>query len=259
MMKVGILMTNIKPYGTVLIKADQILNFLSLSTEPQRLQQIADATNMTKSTASKIINTLTLIGYVQKDSLTHGFNIGPTIIKYANKSLRQLEIKQISQPYLEELQRTTTETVHLGIVEKAKMVYITKIESNNPVTLYSKIGKTIPLYCSAMGKSILAEQSIKEIEQYLAENELIPKTENTITTKSSFLKELQKIKNLGYAFDNGEHETDVFCIGMNIRVNGRNFGAFSVSVPKYRISEKFTNEIIDAMKKCRASIIAELE
>ena len=70
------------------------------------------------------------------------------------------------------------------------IVYITKIESNNPVTLYSQIGRSIPLYCSAMGKSILAEQTAEEIDEYLDEHELIAKTENTFTTKKSFKNEL---------------------------------------------------------------------
>ena len=249
----------IKPYGTVLIKADQILNFLFESAQPQRLSVIAKACDLTNSTASKILNTLQLIGYVKRDSKTNEFDLGPSIIKFAKQSFKQLDIKKIAQPHLENLQRVTTETVHLGMIENAKIVYINKIESNNPVTLYSQIGRSIPLYCSAMGKSILAEQTAEEIDQYLADNKLIAKTDNTFTTKKSFRAELQSIKNRGYAFDNGEHEIDVFCIGASITVNGQNFGAFSVSVPKYRITETFKNEIIEAVQNCKTAIEAELQ
>jgi DNA-binding IclR family transcriptional regulator len=251
--------TETKPYGTVLIKADQILNFLSESAQPQRLNVIAKATDLTNSTASKILNTLGLIGYVKRDPKTNEFELGPSIIKYAKQSIKQLDIKNIAQPHLEELQRITTETVHLGAIENDKMIYITKIESNNPVTLYSQIGRSIPLYCSAMGKSILADQTSEEIDRYLDEHELIPKTENTITTKESFKNEMKSIRNQGYAVDDGEHEVDVFCIGANITAHGNNFGAFSVSVPKYRITEDFTNEIIKAVQNCKDAIEAELQ
>lgn len=251
--------TESKPYGTVLLKADKILSFLSESARPQRLNVIAKATGLTNSTASKIINTLVLIGYVEKDPKTNEFDLGPSIIKYAKQSLKQLDIKKIAQPHLETLQRITTETVHLGVIENAKIVYITKIESNNPVTLYSQIGRSIPLYCSAMGKSILADKTTGEIDQYLGEHELIPKTENTFTTKKSFKTELETIRKQGYAFDNGEHEADVFCVGTTITVNGNNFGAFSVSVPKYRITETFTNEIIEAVQNCKTAIEDELQ
>ena len=200
------------------------------------------------STASKILNTLVLIGYVKKDPKTNEFELGPSISKYAKQSIKQLDIKKIAQPHLEKLQQITTETVHLGMIENNQVVYLTKIESNNPVTLYSQIGRSIPLYCSAMGKSILAEQTTEEIDEYLDEHELIPKTENTITNKESFRNELNTIKDQGYAVDDSEHEVDVFCIAANITAHGNNFGAFSVSVPKYRITENFTNEIIKAVR-----------
>ena len=251
--------TESKPYGTVLLKADQILRFLSGSAGPQRLNVIAKSTGLTNSTASKIINTLVLIGYVKKDPKTNEFDLGPSIIKYAKQSLKQLDIKKIAQPHLETLQRITTETVHLGVIENAKIIYITKIESNNPVTLYSQIGRSIPLYCSAMGKSILADKTSDEIDQYLDEHDLIAKTKNTFTTKKSFKTELETIKKQGYAFDNGEHEADVFCVGTNITVNGNNFGAFSVSVPRYRITETITNEIIEAVQNCKTAIEDELQ
>ena len=110
-----------------------------------------------------------------------------------------------------------------------------------------------------MGKSILADQTPKEIDEYLDLHDLIPKTENTITNKESFRNELNTIKKQGYAVDDSEHEVDVFCIGANITVHGNNFGAFSVSVPKYRITEDFTNEIIEAVKNCKIAIEAELQ
>ena len=110
-----------------------------------------------------------------------------------------------------------------------------------------------------MGKSILAEQTTEEIDEYLDEHELIPKTENTITNIESFRNELNTIKDQGYAVDDSEHEVDVFCIGANITAHGNNFGAFSVSVPKYRITENFTNEIIKAVQNCKTAIEDELQ
>lgn len=251
-------MTKQKPYGTVLIKADHILNFLASDNKPKRLTDIAKNTGLTQSTASKILTTLSLIGYVQKDPLTHVFKIGPAILKYANKGIEQIEIKQIAKPHLEALQQATTETVHLGMIEKSKIVYISKIESNHPVNLYSQIGKSIPLYCSAMGKSILAEQSDDKVDRYLSENKLIRKTAHTFTTKASFIKELANIKKQGYAFDDGEHEIDVFCIGASLILNGKVLGAISVSVPKYRIDEPKVNAIIAAIQTCQTNILADL-
>jgi DNA-binding IclR family transcriptional regulator len=248
-----------QPYGTVLLKADRILEFLASCNKSQTLNQIAKATDLTNSTALKILDTLNLIGYVQKDLESKKFSLGSSLIKYANKAINQLDIKKIAQGHLEELQKTTSETVHLGILDKSSVVYVTKIDSSNPIMLYSQIGKNIPLYCSAMGKAILADLSDREVIHYLDENHPIKKTKNTIIEKGVFLREINKIRELGYAFDNGEHEEEVFCIGASITVNGKNFGAISVSTPKYRLTDISLERTIHAIQACKAAILAELQ
>ncbi|WP_449539043.1 IclR family transcriptional regulator [Ferdinandcohnia sp. Marseille-Q9671] len=247
-----------QPYGTVLLKADNILKYLSSVDKPQSLQQIAKESDLTSSTALKILDTLQLIGYVHKDTETKKFRLGRSIIKYANKALNQIDIKEIAQPYLETLRERTSETVHLGILDQSSIVYITKLESFNPVSFYSRVGKTIPLYCSAMGKSILADQTDQEIESYLHETTLKKFTKNTLITKEDFLNEIDEIRKSGFAFDKGEHELEIFCVGASITVNGVNHGAFSVSVPKYRITDEFINQIIDDVLACKRGIEGEL-
>jgi DNA-binding IclR family transcriptional regulator len=247
-----------QPYGTVLIKASHILDFLSSCDEPQSLNKIAKETGLTNSTALKILDTLLMIGYVQKNAELKKFSLGLSIIKYANKSINNLDIKKIAQPHLEELQRVTNETVHLGIQDKDSIIYITKIESKNPICLYSKVGNSIPMYCSAMGKAILAYSLDEEIKNYLDRNPLNKLTNNTITNKSEFMEEILKVREMGYAYDNGEHEEDVFCIGASITLNHKNYGAFSVSIPKYRLTEKFQKQIIEAIKICENNIVNDL-
>ncbi|WP_121613914.1 IclR family transcriptional regulator [Mesobacillus foraminis] len=250
--------TSKQPYGTVLIKADRILGFLSSCEKPQPLNIIAKETELTNSTALKILDTLLLIGYVHKDPETKKFSLGTKLIKYANKSINQLDIKQIAHPYLVDLQQKTTETVHLGILDDSSIVYVSKIESKNPICLYSQLGKHVPLYCSAMGKAIIAEHSDEEIEKYLRDTPLTQRTSNTITSKENFLREITRIRALGYAFDNSENEDGVFCVGTTLTTNNKNYGAISVSVPQYRVTEDFLQEMIGALQTCRRQILGEL-
>ncbi|MFC4324277.1 IclR family transcriptional regulator [Litchfieldia salsa] len=251
--------TSKQPYGTVLLKAKLILDFLSSSDEPQNLNTIAKHTELTNSTALKILDTLLLIGYVHKNIESKKFSLGQALIKYANKAINQLDIKDIAQPHLEELNKITTETVHLGILEDKNIVYVKKLESKKPVSLYSQVGKIIPLYCSAMGKAILADKPDVEIEQYLGQTTLVQHTANTLTTKNEFIEEISKIRQLGYAFDNSEHENDVFCVGASLSVNEKNYGAISVSVPEYRLTDSFRQELIEAVQKCKSNILADLQ
>lgn len=247
-----------QPYGSVLIKADHILEFLSKHNNPQRLSDIAKQTQLTTPTALKILNTLLLIGYVQKDPDTKLFSLGPSLIKYANKSLQQISIKQVAQPYLETLQLATEETVHLGIYELNHIKYVAKIESKKPVSLYSEIGKSIPLYCSAMGKAVLADFSDDDIQHYISTSTLTKKTQNTIVTEEGLKEEVAKVRRLGYAFDDGEHDVEVFCIGSSITIDGKNYGALSVSLPKYRLTDEVLENLINQILMYKEKIIGEL-
>ena len=96
--------------------------------------------------------------------------------------VEQIDLAEIAVPYLENLQNTVDETIHLGILNNNEILYINKLEpKNQTIRMSSKVGITRPLYNSAMGKAVLAEFSEEQVQQYLDTQTLIPYTENTIT------------------------------------------------------------------------------
>ncbi len=220
-------MKETKPYGTVLLKAAKIMDCLSLQPD-QTLQEIAKNTEMTASTAIKILETLTLIGYVQKDT-NKTYRLGTKLIRYANQSVEQIDLAEIAVPYLENLQNTVDETIHLGILNNNEILYINKLEpKNQTIRMSSKVGITRPLYNSAMGKAVLAEFSEEQVQQ------------------------------TGVAYDDEEIEQDIFCSGVSLMKDGEIAGAFSVSMPKYRLTEENKTTINQALLATKAAIEAKL-
>ena len=250
-------MKETKPYGTVLLKAAKIMDCLSLQPD-QTLQEIAKNTEMTASTAIKILETLTLIGYVQKDT-NKTYRLGTKLIRYANQSVEQIDLAAIAVPYLENLHTTVDETIHLGILNNNEILYINKLEpKNQTIRMSSKVGITRPLYNSAMGKAVLAEFSEEQVQQYLDTQTLIPYTENTITNPLRLKKELKQVQQTGVAYDDEEIEQDIFCSGVSLMKDGEIAGAFSVSMPKYRLTEENKTTINQALLATKAAIEAKL-
>ena len=250
-------MKETKPYGTVLLKAAKIMDCLSLQPD-QTLQEIAKNTEMTASTAIKILETLTLIGYVQKDT-NKTYRLGTKLIRYANQSVEQIDLAEIAVPYLENLQNTVDETIHLGILNNNEILYINKLEpKNQTIRMSSKVGITRPLYNSAMGKAVLAEFSEEQVQQYLDTQTLIPYTENTITNPLRLKKELKQVQQTGVAYDDEEIEQDIFCSGVSLMKDGEIAGAFIVSMPKYRLTEENKTTINQALLATKAAIEAKL-
>lgn len=249
-----------QPYGTVLIKAASILDFLAAKKEPQPLNVIAQETGLTSSTALKILDTLLLIGYVKKHQETKKFELGSGLIKYANQYLANLDISKISYPYLKELQKELDETIHLGILEGDEILTVNKLETQKSIVCTnSRIGLTKPLYCSAMGKAVLAQLPENKVEDYLNRVDLKALTKKTITNRDELVKQLQDVRKNGYAIDDNESENDVYCLGVSLHMNHQTYGAFSVSVPAYRITPEVEADIVQSILKTKENILRELQ
>lgn len=236
-------MENQKPYGTVLIKASYILDFLAEAAHSS-LQEIAKGCGMTPSTTLKILDTLVLIGYVEKQA-DKTYRLGSKLVRYANHDIQQTTLVENSRPYLEQLNDALDETIHLGILSNNEIVYVNKLEpKSQTILMSSKIGITRPLYSSAMGKAVLAEFSERDYQAYLAVTKLMPYTSQTITNPLKLAEELAEIKRIGVAFDDEEMEKDIFCTGAAIMKGSEILGAFSVSIPKYRVTPEFKKQVV---------------
>ena len=179
------------------------------------------------------------------------------MIRYANQSVEQIDLAEIAVPYLENLQNTVDETIHLGILNNNEILYINKLEpKNQTIRMSSKVGITRPLYNSAMGKAVLAEFSEEQVQQYLDTQTLIPYTENTITNPLR-LKRIKTSATNGVAYDDEEIEQDIFCSGVSLMKDGEIAGAFSVSMPKYRLTEENKTTINQALLATKAAIEAK--
>ena len=97
-------------------------------------------------------------------------------------------------------------TVHLGVLDAGEVLYLAKEESSQTIRMISKIGKRAPLHCTALGKVLLAYMPEEERKKFL-EGKIFPSlTENTIIDKEELEKELDKVKEQRFTFDNEENE-----------------------------------------------------
>lgn len=246
--------TTEKPYGTVLIKANNILQYLLECPEPQTLAEISKGMKAAKPTTLKILNTLELLGWVHRDSLTKQYFLGTQLITYADKALKSIDIAKIAYPYLQKLRDETQETINLGILRDQKVILIQKLESPQSIKLQSTIGGTMNLYSSAMGKAILATFTTQQLNDYLSTHDLKALTSNTLTSSTKLRKNIGLIKQTGFAMDSQENEPDVFCIGATIKKGTRLYGAFSISTPSYRLPEERKNKFVRLLLNTQAEI-----
>lgn len=245
-------------YGTALLKAKDIMDFIMASELPPVLTDISKNTAINKSTALKILRTLEYCGYVRCLGHEKRYYLGTIFLRYAQTTLSKFDINLIAQPYLTWLRDQTNETVNLGVLVDKSVVLLSKLESPSNIKLSSEIGKGLKLYTSAIGKSLLAAFNSQQLEDYLNTTDLISITENTITDKTQLIQNIDITKERGYAIENCENQNDVICIGFSIVKDQHIYGAFSISIPKYRVTRTDIDKYIHYGKITQANILDKI-
>lgn len=241
-------------------RALTLLNKLSEYPEGIQISRLAEQVGLTKSTVHRLLATLTNMNYTIKDEETDKYKIGLQVLFLSRNLINNINVVTIAKPFLEKLCQEVNETIHLCIEDRGEVIYIDKIESNQTIRMYSRIGSRAPIYCTAVGKVLLSGMDKDKKNETISKMKFIPKTPTTITSKEEFLEEIEKVDSRGYALDNSENEASLMCIAFPIfDHNGKIIASFSVSGPNNRVTpELIETTLIGKMKQCSIEISRNL-
>ena len=225
-----------------------VIEYLAQSG-PTGLQELSLELELNKSTVHRILNSLICMDYVRQDSETLKYSLSFKFCKISNQILAQNNIIDIARPFIRELAEASGETVHLVQIDGIQAVYIDKVESaRNVVRLVSMVGKSIPLYCSGVGKAMLADMPDSKILSVWNQSEIQKITEYTI----------QDIRQKGYALDNEENEPGVRCIAVSLKgFQGKPSHAISISAPKDRMDPGRISKLRELILRTKEKIEKE--
>jgi len=232
----------------VLDKTFSILDILLQHGSTMHMTEIAEKLGFYPSTIHRILDTLRHWGYVEQDPKTQKYRLGLKLLELGMAKLHQMDLAREATPYLKELVKQCNETVHLGVLEGGEVLYLAKEESSQTIRMISYVGKRAPLHCTSLGKVLLAYLSAEERKKILGEKVLPRLTENTITDKRELEKELDKVREQGFALDREENEKDVRCVAAPIRnYQGEVIAAVSISSPIFRLDKNIQNNLKEAL------------
>ncbi len=213
-----------------------ILETLS-KAEAINLENMAKMTALPKATLLRFLSSLISLGYVYRDSADQ-YHLTLKMFMVGSRSLSHIDLVSTAKPFAKKLSQELGETVHMGILEDDEAVYVLKEESSYTLRMYSRVGKIIPLYCTAIGKVFLSEMSDEELDGYLSTHTLKPFTPKSLD-ESGLRAELKEIHSRGWAIDREEHEENIVCIASPIRdYSGKAVAAISASWPVFRFSRE---------------------
>lgn len=241
-------------------RALTILNKISEYPDGIPIARLSEQVGLTKSTTHRLLATMANMNYVVKDEETDKYKLGLQILFLSRNLFNNFNIVNTAKRYLEKLSHEVNETVHLCIEDHGEVIYIDKIESNQTIRMYSRIGSRAPMYCTGVGKILLSGMDKDYFEELISKMNFIPKTPTTITSKEEFVKEIEKVKSQGFALDNSENEEVLRCIASPIYDHkGKIIASFSVSGPSNRVTMDVINHtLIEKMKQYSLEISKNL-
>lgn len=224
-------------YVKSIAKGMNVLSFIVNSNRAVGITQIARALNLSIGTVQRVTNTLQKLGYLRKDENKQGYILGHKAWGLGLSIIKDIDIKQIAHPYLEELSREINETVNLAILDGTEIVYLDRIKTEQIININLSIGSRLPLYCTSMGKSLLAFLPKDELFELLDKIDIKSITPNTITDKGRLLEELQKVRQRGISVNNIELDIGLRSVAAPVRdESGRVIAAVNIAVPSSRIT-----------------------
>ena len=180
------------------------------------LQTISAESGLPKSTAHRLLSSLVSLGYAVQDSFSTHYRLTMKMFELSSGIVNDMDIMSVAKPHLDKLSRHTGEAVHLVIQGGMRMS--------------SHVGLRIPMYCTGVGKAILATQSYGEAERVWRKSSIRALTAHTITDFDAFIEQLKRVRMAGYAIDDEENELGIRCVALAVPgMNGRAEAAFSIS------------------------------
>jgi len=218
-------------------KAIAVLDIVASAEKPMRFTDILKRSDQPRGTLHRQLSNLVEEGLLTIDR-DHAYTPGIRLLRFAAKAWAGNEFRRIAEPHLRALHETTGETVHLGVLRGADVIYLDKVESRQAVRMYSQIGNASPAYCTGVGKAALSALPDDQMVPLVSSMIFHRFTEYTITTAGALLDEIAAIRKAGHAFDREEHETGIRCVAAPVYSADRSFVAgVSVTGPAYRVSQ----------------------
>lgn len=243
---------------TALQRGLSLLRLFGESPRGLTAKQVAALSRLPVSTVHRFLANLVTTNFLSCDGDGH-YHLGIACFAIGHQAVGQLDIRRLSLPYLRELNHQTRETIHLTMRHGLSAVYVEKLDSPEPLRIHSRIGAGVPLYCTAVGKVMLAYMPEEERDRVLPELQMKRLTPNTVGNLQELQTELFRVRKNGYACDLEEHEMHIRCMAAPIWDHaGTVQSSVSITAPVVRMPVTRLRQLAPLIQSAGLQISREL-
>ena len=202
--------------------------------QPIGVSELSRLVQLPKTTVQRCLETLEQAGWTRHSADPVRWSVTARVWGIASSSTEHAALREAALPVMHRTRDALDETVHLNVLEGLDVILIERVDSRQVVRTYSALGAVSPLHGPSAGKAILAHLPEAHVEAIISAG-LEQFTERTVTDPSALRKQLQEIRDQGYAFNAGEWRPDIYGIGVAILTSDqRPVGSVAISMPASR-------------------------
>lgn len=203
-----------------------------------------------KNNIFRLLATLEAKGYIEQNKATENYRLGVKNLELGQTFIKQIGMVRQAKPLLKEIVNECNEMAYIGTIRQSSVVCLGAEEDSQTVKVVNRVGWSLPIHCTALGKAQIAYLSEEELERLGVLDNMKKFTENTIVDRAEFIRHLKEVAKRGYAIDNEEYTPGVRCVGVPVRdYTGRVVGGICVCGPSFRmIDELLKAKIIPVVK-----------
>jgi len=228
----------VKAENSGLTRGLMVVSEIADSRVPLRFADLQAALDVPKATLNRILGSLQTEGMVRFNESSQTYSVGYRLLELANMAWKQSDVRELAYPSMLDLAEVTGESVQLAVMVDSNAVYLSQVESEQSVRYSVSVGDKSPIYCSGVGKAILAAMPLEQQQAFVGSLEFKRYTQQTITSPVLLLRELKEIAKCGIASDIEEHQHGIRCVAAAIvDTAGLPVAAISVTAPTFRVTD----------------------
>jgi IclR family transcriptional regulator, acetate operon repressor len=233
-------------------RALALLETLAQAEAPMGVAEVAKRTGLAPGTAHRLLNSLLLRGYVRHDT-ARKYSVGTSALRLGDAALRSLA--RAAGPALSELVAASGETANLAALEGDDVVYVAQVSSPHTLRMSAEVGRHVPPHSTAVGKVLLAALPRERALALLRRTGLPRRTPATITDLPAFERELDLVRERGWAADEEEQEPGVRCVAVPVGAGEQVVAAISLSGPAERFGGGRDPVLVTTMQRVGRGVV----
>jgi IclR family transcriptional regulator, pca regulon regulatory protein len=211
-----------------------VLRCFADAQQPMTIAQASRMTGLSRPAVKRCLHTLARLGYVAQDGVNYALRPKVLALGYAYMSSSTLAMR--AQPLLDRLRDDLHESCSLGVIEEDEVYYVARAEVSRIMSIALRAGSRLPLYCTSMGRVLLAGWQREAQEAYLRRTELAARTPQTRTEPGELLALFDHVAEEGHAIVDQELEIGLRSVAVPVMSGGRVVAAVNIGTQAARVT-----------------------